>query len=285
MSRAESFSDAEVEICNVARMIENGRTYWAAGAGSPLWAVLLGQRLQAPDALYVTEDGVIGPEPLLPFEPLMSMVASRPVRRALQWGTMNTAGLHAQLGYMDYGILNSLQVDRHGNLNSNWLGAAGEKRRRFGGPGGADTIAACCWRTIIMTDQDKRKFVREVDHISSPGYLDGTPGARERAGLPRGTGPWRVVTPWAVYDYHERMLRLIARAPWVSVEEILDECACRPLVADAVSVFEAPSAEELAILRTQLDVRNLAADASAGRIVWNGERYQRAHAAAQNTAG
>jgi glutaconate CoA-transferase subunit B len=278
MTRAASFTEGEVEICTVARMIENGRTYWAAGAGGPLFAVLLGQRLQAPDALYVTEDGVIGPEPLLPFDPLMSMVASRPVHRALQWGTMNTAGLHAQLGYMDYGILNSLQVDRHGNLNSNYLGMSTGRPRRFGGPGGADTIAACCWRTIIMTDQDKRKFVREVDYISSPGYLDGSEGARERAGLPRATGPWRVVTPWAVYDYQDRRLRLRARSPWVTVEEILDECECKPLLAPEVEVLPAPSAEELEILRKQLDVRGLAADASEGKIVWDGERYVRAKA-------
>jgi acyl CoA:acetate/3-ketoacid CoA transferase beta subunit len=275
MTRAESFSEHEVEICTVARMIENGRTYWAAGAGSPLFAVMLGQKLQAPDALYVTEDGVIAPEPMLPFQPLMSMVASRPVYRALQWGTMNTAGLHAQLGYMDYGILNSLQVDQHGNLNSNYLGLRGDKPRRFGGPGGADTIAACCWRTIVMTDQDRRKFVREVDYISSPGFLDGTPGARERAGLPRGTGPWRVVTPFAIYDYQERRLRLISRAPWVSVEQILDECEHKPLVAPQVEPFQAPSQEELQILRTQLDVRGQAGDAGEARIVWNGEQYVR----------
>jgi acyl CoA:acetate/3-ketoacid CoA transferase beta subunit len=237
--------------------------------------VMLGQKLQAPDALYVTEDGVIAPEPMLPFQPLMSMVASRPVHRALQWGTMNTAGMHAQLGYMDYGILNSLQVDQHGNLNSNYLGLRSDKPRRFGGPGGADTIAACCWRTIVMTDQDRRKFVREVDYISSPGFLDGTPGARERAGLPRGTGPWRVVTPFAIYDYQERRLRLRARAPWVSVEQILDECEYKPLVAPQVETFQAPSQEELQILRTQLDVRGQAGDAGEARIVWNGEHYVR----------
>ena len=199
MTRAESFSDREVAMCQVARLVEDGRTYWAAGGGTPLYSVLLGQKLYAPDAQYITEDGVIAPEPLLPFEPMMTMVASRAVHRALAWGTMNSAGTHAQLGYMDYGVLNTLQVDQHGNINSTWLGEYGASGRRFGGPGGADTIAACCWRTILITDQERRKFVRQVDFISSPGFLDGTPGARERAGLPRDTGPWRVVTPWAMY--------------------------------------------------------------------------------------
>jgi glutaconate CoA-transferase subunit B len=275
MTRADAFSEREVEICTLAKMMENGRTYWVAGGGTPLYGALLGQKLHAPDAQYLTEDGVIAPEPMLPFEPMGVMVASRAVYRALTWGTMNTAGLHAQLGFMDYGVLNTLQIDQHGNLNSTMLGVAGENPRRFGGPGGADTIAACCWRTIIMTDQDKRKFVKQVDFISSPGFLDGSEGARERAGLPRGTGPWRVITPWALYDYQDRRLRLRGRMPWVTVDEIVEECEFKPLVADDVEVLEPPTEEELNVLRTELDVRGQATDAAGTWIVGDGQKYAR----------
>jgi len=277
MTRAEAFSEREVAMCTVARMVEDGRTYWAAGGGTPLYSVLLGKKLYAPDAQYVTEDGVIAPEPMLPYEPMMTMVAARATYRALSWGTMNTAGLHSQLGFMDYGVLNTLQVDQHGNINSTTLGEYGsDSARRFGGPGGADTIAACCWRTILITDQHKRKVVRQVDFISSPGYLDGTAGARERAGLPRNTGPWRVVTPWAMYDYQDRRLRLKARVPWVTVEEILDECEWKPLLADPIEVIEPPTEEEVEILRTELDVRGQTTDAAGGWITWDGEKYVRA---------
>jgi hypothetical protein len=276
MTRADAFADREVEICNLAKLIEPGRIYWVAGGGTPLYSVLLAKQLYAPDAQYVTEDGVFAPEPMLPFDPIGSMMSSRSGYRALQWGTMNTAGLHAQLGFYDYGILNSLQIDQHGNINSTILGTYGENPRRFGGPGGADTIAACCWRTILTTDQEKRKFIKEVDFISSPGFLDGTEGARERAGLPRGTGPYRVVTPWALYDYQDRRLRLIGRMPWVTVEEILEECEWKPLVAAEVRVLEPPTEEELQIIRTQLDVRGQTTDAAGGWIVWDGEKYVRA---------
>jgi glutaconate CoA-transferase subunit B len=129
-----------------------------------------------------------------------------------------------------------------------------------------------------MTDQQKRKFVRQVDFISSPGFLDGTPGARERAGLPRGTGPWRVVTPWATYDYLDRRLRLIARAPWVTVEDVLAECEWKPLLADEVAVIDPPTEEELQILRTELDVRGQTTDAAGEWILWDGEKYVRGSA-------
>ena len=258
-TRAASFNEREMQICTVARMVEDGKTYWVAGGGSPMYAALLGIRLYAPSAQYITEDGVIAPEPMLPFEPVMTMVSSRAGYRALAWGTMNTAGNHAQVGLMDYGILNTLQVDQHGNINSTAIGEYGSGARRFGGPGGADSIAALCWRTILMTDQEKRKFVERVDFISSPGFLDGTEGARERVGLPPDTGPFRVVTPCAMYDYGDptarRKLRLVARAPWVSVDDVLAECEYLPVVADDVAVLDTPTEEELEILRTELDPR------------------------------
>jgi len=263
---ATSFNEREMQICTVARMVEDGRTYWVAGGGGPMYAVLMAIRLYAHGAQYITEDGVIAPEPMLPFEPVMTMVSSRAGYRALAWGTMNTAGNHAQLGLMDYGILNTLQVDQYGNINSTAIGEYSAGARRFGGPGGADSIAALCWRTILMTDQEKRKFVERVDFISSPGFLDGSEGARERAGLPPGTGPWRVVTPWAMYDYTgQRRLRLVARAPWVTVDEILAECQHPPVVADEVALLEGPTEEELQILRAELDPRG---QNTAERSAW-----------------
>jgi len=179
MTKATHFNEREQQICLVARMIEDGKTYWVGGAGSPLAAILLGKKRYAPTAAYVTEDGVIAPEPALPFDPLMSMVSAEAGYRALQWVSMNLVGFHAQTGFMDYGIINALQVDSYGNINSTAIGDYEGEHRRFGGPGGGDSIAALCWRTIVMTDQQKRKFVPRVDFISSPGFLDGSPSARE----------------------------------------------------------------------------------------------------------
>jgi len=263
MTRATHFNEREQQICLVARMIEDGKTYWVGGAGSPLAAILLGKKRYAPTAAYVTEDGVIAPEPALPFDPLMSMVSAEAGYRALQWVSMNLVGFHAQTGFMDYGIINALQVDRYGNINSTAIGDYEGEHRRFGGPGGGDSIAALCWRTIVMTDQQKRKFVPRVDFISSPGFLDGSPNAREMAGLPRGTGPWRVVTPWAVFDYDDdRHLRLTGVSPFVTVEQVLAEMDFEPAMADKIETLDTPSDEDLVLLRSELDVRGQITDVS-----------------------
>jgi acyl CoA:acetate/3-ketoacid CoA transferase beta subunit len=173
---------------------------------------------------------------------------------------------------MDYGILNTLQVDQHGNINSTAIGAYGQEARRFGGPGGADSIAALCWRTVLMTDQESRKFVERVDFISSPGFLDGTEGARERVGIPPDTGPFRVVTPWAMYDYTpERRLRLIAVAPWVTKQQVLDECEFAPVIAPDLGILAGPTEEELQILRTELDPRGQNTAERSAWIVYDAE--------------
>ncbi len=111
-----------------------------------------------------------------------------------------------------------------------------------------------------MTDQQKRKFIPRVDFISSPGFIDGTEGARERSGLPRGTGPWRIVTPWALFDYEDRYLRLLGVAPFVSVDEVLAEISFKPKMAEKIETLETPTEEELALLRSELDQRGQITD-------------------------
>jgi glutaconate CoA-transferase subunit B len=271
---ATYFNEREHQICLVARMIEDKRTYWVAGGGSPMASILLAKMLYAPDAVYVTEDGVVNPEPMLPLDPLMTMVSSRASYRALQWGTMNSVGFQAQTGLMDYGLLNTLQVDPYGNINSTALGDYTGEHRRFGGPGGADSIAAMCWKTILMTDQQKRKFVPRVDFISSPGFLDGTEGARERAGLPRDTGPWRVVTPWAMFDYEDRHLRLMGVSPFVTVEQVLAEMSFEPKMAPKIETLETPTEEELALLRSELDQRGQITDVGKPIVRLDDGTYQ-----------
>ncbi len=257
---SKSFSEGEFLVCSLAKLVENGRFYWVAGAGSPLYAVIIARRLYAPEAHYITEDGVIDPEPAIPFDhPFMGMMTSRSGYRAVAWWTMNWAAFLASLGYMDYGILNTVQVDPYGNVNSTHLGGNyREFERRFGGPGGADAIAGLCRRLILAFPHEKRRFVPRVDFISSPGYLDG-PGARERWGMPRDSGPWRVVTTKATFDFEpeSRRMRLIAVAPWATKEEVLSEMGFEPLVAEKVQTMELPTEEELTILRTELDVWGL----------------------------
>ncbi|MCX7959126.1 MAG: 3-oxoacid CoA-transferase, partial [Deltaproteobacteria bacterium] len=85
-------------------------------------------------------------------------------------------------------------IDMYGNLNSSMIGTDYDRPKvRFPGSGGANDLASLTWRTMVITPQDSRRFVEKVDFITSPGYLSGK-GAREKAGLPKGSGPYKVIT-------------------------------------------------------------------------------------------
>jgi glutaconate CoA-transferase subunit B len=255
MSETLTFTDIEANICAVARLIEEDKLYFVQMAGPPLMAVLMAKRMRTPDVGYVVEEGAVAPSPTFPLWRMM-LGASRSHYRSVCWTGMNTVDFHATLGYMDYGVLAAVQVDKYGNLNSTVIGGSYEKpERRFGGPGGGNEIASQCWRIIVMTKLEKRKFVEKLDFMSSPGYLDGSSGARERAGMPAGTGPYLVVTERALFGFDEKshMMRLQAVAPWISAEEVLARMDFKPLIADPLEELAPPSEEELAILRAEID--------------------------------
>jgi len=271
VSGAGSFTDNEAIITCTARLLEADQLYFVAIGGPPLLAVLLARQLHAPSIAYVVEDGTIAPQVELPAPPFM-IGAGMASSRAVAWTDINTVDFHASRGYIDCGVLAAVQVDAHGNFNSTFVGGTYDQpERRFGGPGGATEIASLCWRTILMTRLQRRKFVPSLDFTSSPGYLDGSPRARERVGLPAGTGPYRVVTERAIFGFDDatRRMTLLAVAPWSSVDDVLSDMAFEPLVADPLETLEPPTDHELDILRTQVDPsgRTIAGD----WIVLNGD--------------
>jgi glutaconate CoA-transferase subunit B len=232
------------------------KAYWVGGGGTPLASALMAQRRYAPDLTLILEDGVIAPQPAIPLDPLMVFVSARANYRAAAWTSMNTVCSHASLGFYDYGILLTLQTDPYGNINSSFLGGDFyHPGRRFGGAGGANEIASLCWRTILHCPQEKRKFTKKMDFITSPGYLDGSPHAREKAGLPAGTGPYRIVTPEAVFGFDEEThyMKLLAISQWVEVKDVLEKMDFEPMIARQVERLEPPTEEELEILRVHVD--------------------------------
>jgi glutaconate CoA-transferase subunit B len=115
-------------------------------------------------------------------------------------------------------------------------------------------VGSFCWQTIAIMRHDRRRFVEQVDFVTTPGYLNG-PGAREMAGLPPGTGPYRVVSNLAVMGYHPESNRmmLLATQPGVSVEQVVENTGFELVIPDQVESNPPPTAEELHILRNEVD--------------------------------
>jgi glutaconate CoA-transferase, subunit B len=251
---ARTFTEAEFMIALCARLLEDQKTAFI-GFGMPQVAAILAQRLQAPQLVQIFEFGAIGPEPLTPFV-RNTMGGPSNCYRSLAWTTMNQIFAQSQVGLVDYGVLGATQIDRYGNVNSTMLGDDyGHPVKRFPGSGGANEVASLCWKTIVIMMHERRRFVPRVDFITSPGYLDGSPGARERAGLPAGTGPWRLVTSKALFGFDEasRVMTLLGVREGLRPEDVINDMEFEPLVPAPPERLEPPTARELGLLREQID--------------------------------
>jgi glutaconate CoA-transferase, subunit B len=231
-----------------SRQLRDDTTVFA-GVGVPLLAAALAQQRQAPRLTMVIEGGIIGPR-IRPGRLPISTNEMRAGHRATMLPAITDTFLFAQRGFLDYGFMGGAQIDQHGNINTSVIGDDyWRPKTRLPGTGGANDIASLCREVIILTAHEKRRFVPRVDFVTSPGWLDGH-DSRARAGLPFG-GVSRVVTTLGILGFHPvtRSMQIEAVHPGVSVDEIRGNTGFDlPMAAD-ITVTEAPSADELALLR------------------------------------
>jgi glutaconate CoA-transferase subunit B len=245
------YNAMELMICCAARLLEDGRTV-AVGTGVPCATAMLAQRTCAPHLVIFFEAGGVAPQ--LPTMPI-SVGDSRTFYRGAMATSMADVMEVCQRGLMDYTFLGGAQIDAYGNLNSTLIGADYARPKvRLPGSGGANDLASLCWRTLVVTNHDRRRFVEKLDFVTTPGYLTG-PGAREAAGLPPGTGPYRVITDLAVLGYHERTRRLevLSLHPGVRLEQVRQATGFELGVREPLATTVPPTDGELQILRDEVD--------------------------------
>jgi glutaconate CoA-transferase subunit B len=246
-----SYTPVELMIACAARVLEDGRTV-AVGTGVPCAAAMLAQKAHAPNLVICFEAGGVAPR--LPTMPI-SVGDSRTMHKAVMCTSMAEVMQFCQRGMMDYTFLSGAQIDPYGNLNSTLIGGTYQKPKvRLPGSGGACDLASFCWRTLIIMRHDPKKFVEKLDFLTSPGYLSG-PGAREAAGLPRGSGPHRVITELAVLDFHPatKRMRVLSLHPGVARAQVDAATGFRLEDSDSVAQTAPPSDEELRLLREEVD--------------------------------
>ena len=222
------------------------------GTGLPIIAAMLAQKTHAPNLLIVFEAGSIGPQ--LRELPI-SVGESRSYYKAIAASSMHDVMSLSQGGYIDYGFLGGAQMDVHGNINTTVIGDHDHPKTRLPGSGGANDVGSFAQRLIIIiANQSKRTFVNKVDFLTTPGYLDG-PGARERAGLAKGSGPYRVITQLGIYGFDQKTtaLELVSLHPGVSVDEVRENSGCEIIIRGKVGTTPEPEAQQLRILREQID--------------------------------
>jgi glutaconate CoA-transferase subunit B len=241
-----SFEPEEVMTVVAARALTD-ETVCFVGIGLPSTAANLARLTHAPRTVLVYESGTIGSKPsTLPLsigdgelaETADSVV---PVPEIFAYWL--------QGGRIDVGFLGAAQIDRFANLNSTVIGDYESPKVRLPGGGGAPEIAAMAKEVIVIIRQSQRTFVERLHFRSSVGYGDG-PGDRERLGLP-GKGPTIVITDLGVLrpDPETCELTLTQVHPGVTVDQAREATGWELRVAEDLEQTEAPSEQELRVLR------------------------------------
>ncbi len=249
------YSARELMAVAAARMIRDGDIVFC-GTGISMLAAMAAKHICAPDSVIFFETGAIDSAleeiPLAVADPRVMYGASVNGGLADSFAAMQ----NRTTGRRVVGILGAAQIDRFGNLNSTALGDYHRPDVRFSGSGGACDVASFVDRTIIFMQHERRKFVPQVDYLTSPGWLDG-PEGRRKAGL-AGNGPTAVITNLAVlgFDDTSREMYLQACFPGTTPADVLDNMGFAVDVTRAKTVAP-PSIEELRILRERCDPQRL----------------------------
>jgi len=252
------YTPTEFMIVSSSRALRNEKVVFV-GVGLPGVACNLALRTVNPEMEMVYESGVFGakPErsPLSIGDPTL-----------ISGSTMTCAQgelfmYYLQGGRIDVALMGAAQIDKFGNLNSTVIGPYEKPKIRMPGSGGACEIAIHSKKLFNIMRLKKRAFVDKLDFCTSPGHLSGGKTGRAALGIP-GMGPQLVVTDMALFNFDEETgeMTLYSLRPGVTAEQVQAEINWPLKVSPDVKDAEPPTAEELRLIREEIDPKGIHAD-------------------------
>jgi glutaconate CoA-transferase subunit B len=247
------YSNKELQAVMIARQIKNGQTV-VVGTGLPLIGASLAKKTYTPHCYLIVESGLMDCRP----KEVPSSVADLRfmANAAVLWEQFRYFGFQSNISrYEDIDLISFIggaQIDPYGNLNSTCIGDYHMPKNRFTGSGGANGIATF-FNTIIMMQHQKRRFVDKIDYMTSPGWING-PNGRKEKGLPEDRGPQAVVTDLGImkFDPETKRMYVAEYYPGVTLEQIIENTGFEIDVSRAVQ-SEAPEPEVIKVLREEID--------------------------------
>jgi glutaconate CoA-transferase subunit B len=244
---AETYTDQELMVAVASREIRDGDLVFV-GMRLPILAYAVARNAHAPSARGLFEVGLMRDQPAAGF--LGTMGDPPNVAEAL-WATRmsNVMALMAQ-GRVDLGFIGGAEVDRFGNLNTSYVGEPARPEVKLPGSGGGADIAILSRRWVTLMAHERRRLVKNVSFITSPGFGDGSRGWRSRNGL-LGGGPAAIITTMCVFRFPaEGGEAFVATVhPGHSLDEVRANTGWDVQIARDVSETSAPTKAELAAIR------------------------------------
>ncbi len=224
------------------------------GTGLPLVTSYYAQRTHAPNLTMVFESGAVSPVP----KDLAVGPGDFPLQKtAIMQSSLFDALSYAQRGIIDVGFLGGAEIDEYGNINTTVIGSYNKPDVRLPGSGGANDIASCAKKTIIIAKHKLRTFPKKLCYITTPGYLSGVKDRKDH-GL-RGEGPACLVTDFGlfVYDEKTRRTRIKSIHPGVTKQQIIENTGFEILgIEEDVPETQIGGQKELDIIRS-IDPTNM----------------------------
>lgn len=246
------YTAKELMVCQAARQLRNSELLFV-GIGLPNLACNLALRLHAPDLVLIYESGAVGAVPeRLPISIGDPALVTNSLSVCSMFDVFN---FYLQGGLIDVGFLQGAQIDRFGNLNTTVIGDYEKPSVRLPGSGGACEIAILAKRVLVIVPQSKRSFPERVDFITSPGFVAG-PLTRKRLRMP-GQGPAMVITDLGCFEFEDGEMVLTSLHPGRTLEEIRENIGWDVRIATSLETTAEPTAQELRVIREDLDPAHL----------------------------
>jgi glutaconate CoA-transferase, subunit B len=214
---------------SMARLLRDGETVFHGVASTlPMVAILMAQRLQAPNLVYLNITGSTDPSPeRLP----VSTVDPRLLKGTRSMVTLTDLFDLAARGRLDTAFLSGVQIDANGRINMSVIGDFTRPKVRLPGGAGSAALMPSARRTILWrTKHDPRVFVPKLDFVTATGNVD------------------RVVTPLCTFRRRDGRLVVESVHPGVSSDQLIAATGFEIDVDESTLITPEPTETEIAAL-------------------------------------
>lgn len=231
-------------VC-IARQVEDGEVL-TQGINTPLVAAgyILAKCTHAPNVRFAS---AIGQSICEDWSPLG---LARAEAMWLDHGLMHVGFVAAAVDllpkYKPKEFFRPAQVDAQGNFNNIAFGKDYTRpRMRLPGTGGIPDVTTYSERVYLYVPRHSRvTFAERIDFVSGLGYA---------ADRKRGAGPRYLISDLGQFDWADGRMRLTSLHSGVTVDDVQRKTGFRLQIAAELGETPAPSAAELALLRTTID--------------------------------
>ncbi|HTV57410.1 MAG TPA: CoA-transferase [Verrucomicrobiae bacterium] len=241
----------------------------SVGSVSPLATVsyLLAKRTHAPGLTLISLNGGFIDVESHPMSLTLAETLDWQTAKAF-WGGDETYHWYYQTGRITHEVITVAQVDAAGRTNNAWIETKG-RRLRLPGQGGMADVANLHKNFVLyLTRHSPERFVESVGFCTAARGILGD-AERIQAGLQ--PGKVRLITNLGIFelDNESRRFRLASIHPHTTLEEVREQTGGEFLAANPLPLTPAPSAEELRLIRREIDpfgIRRLEFVPSKGRL-------------------